>query len=337
MELSLHRLRMLYEFSRCGTVTETATILHYTPSAVSQQLAVLEREVGLELLEQVGRRLRLTEVGRVLATHAGEVLAAERRARIAVEQAQKTLQAELTVGVLATLASSLVPPALARLAERHPGIRVKTREVPPEQMQTAVREGELDLAFVLDYPDAPTAWDASVVSTPICVEQLRLVTPPGALDSAEPVDLAEFADFSWVASEANTQFGHALRMVCQRAGFVPHIAHQVDEQATAMAMVAAGLGVTLVADLGLSLRPAAVDIVPLRDPMTRRVLVVRRQATGDRPSECAFVRATLDAAADFGLTPDTDAAATSWTPPPAERFGPGTTSGSGTVDPIHVV
>lgn len=329
MELSLHRLRMLYEFSRCGTVTETATILHYTPSAVSQQLAVLEREVGLELMEHVGRRLRLTEVGRVLATHAGEVLAAERRARIAVEQAQQTLQAELTVGVLATLASSLVPPALARLAERHPGIRVKTREVPPEKMQAAVREGELDLAFVLDYPNAPTAWDASVASTLICVEQLRLVTPPGILDNAEPVHLAKFADFSWVASEANTQFGHALRMVCQRAGFVPHIAHQVDEQATAMAMVAAGLGVTLVADLGLSLRPTAVDIIPLREPMTRRVLVVRRQAARDRPSECAFVQATLDAAADFGLTQDADAEGPEGSTPPTQRFGLGPRSAQG--------
>ncbi|GAB3475076.1 LysR family transcriptional regulator [Nocardiopsis coralliicola] len=302
MELSLHRLRMLYEFSRCGTVTETAALLHYTPSAVSQQLSVLEREVGLQLFEQVGRRLHLTEVGGVLAAHAGDVLDAERRARIAVEQAQETLQAELAVGVLATLAGSLVPPVLERLAERHPGIRVKTREVPPERMQDAVREREVDLAFVLDYPDAPTVWDASVESALVGVEKLRLVAPPGTLRTAEPVALAGFAEHPWVASEANTQFGHALRMVCQRAGFVPRIAHQVDEQATAMAMVAAGLGVTLVPDLGrLSLRPAPLDVADLSEPMTRRVLLVRRSTAGDRPSERAFVRAALDAATDFGL------------------------------------
>lgn len=302
MELSLHRLRMLYEFSRCGTVTETATILHYTPSAVSQQLAVLEREVGLELFEQAGRRLRLTEAGRVLATHAEEVLAAERRARIAVEQAQQTLEADLSVGVLATLASSLIPPALMLLRERHPGVRVKTREVPPEHMQVAVREGELDLAFVLDYPDAPTAWDPALESTLIGLEQLRLVTPVGTFDETETIPFTDLAGQSWVASEAHTQFGHALRMVCQRAGFVPHIAHQVDEQATAMAMAAAGLGVTLVADLGLPLRPEAVNIVSFHPEMTRRVLMVRRLATRDRPSELAFVRAVVDTAAELGLT-----------------------------------
>src|SRR5690625_2480554 len=121
MELSLHRLRMLSEFARCGTVTRAAAVLHYTPAAVSQQLAVLEREVGVELLEQVGRRVRLTEIGRVLARHAAEILEAEERARLALEQAQHVLDADLTVGMPATLAGSLVPPILALLAERHPG------------------------------------------------------------------------------------------------------------------------------------------------------------------------------------------------------------------------
>ncbi len=302
MELSLHRLRMLHEFARCGTITEAAAALHYTPSAVSQQLGALEREVGLELLEQVGRRLRLTEVGRLLAKHAAEVLTAEERARIALEQKQETLTADLSVGVLATIAASLVPSALATLSDRHPRVTVRTREVTPEDALTSVRDGDLDLAFVLDYPDAPMSWDLSLESTLVGVEQLYLVVPRGEL-TGDPVALADLAECSWIASGGDTDFGRALLAMCRVAGFEPRITHKVDEQATAMAMVAGRLGITLVADLGLSLRPEGVDIIPLRQPMLRRVMVVRRMATRNRPSEQAFLRTALDTAVSLGLQP----------------------------------
>lgn len=331
MELSLNRLRMLRELSRCGTITEAAATLHYTPSAVSQQLAALEREVCVPLLEQVGRRVRLTEIGRVLAQHAEEILAAEEHARIALEQARETLTADLTVGVLATLAGTLVPPTLATLAQRHPGVRVKTREVVPEETQPAVRDGDLDLAFVLDYPAAPGSGtrDSALGSTLIGVEQLHLVAPHGGLStpanprgpaerppptaavprhpgedrtvSGAPVELADLAECPWVASGTDTEFGRALWSVCRTAGFTPRIAHQIDEQATAMEMVAAGLGVTLVAELALPLRPAGVDVFPFRDPIRRRITVIRRTSTRDRPSEQAFVRAALDTATSLRL------------------------------------
>ncbi len=302
MELSLHRLRMLRELGRRGTITEAAEVLHYTPSAVSQQLGALEREVGAELLERAGRRVRLTDVGRILVEHAEEILAAEERARIALEQAQETLTADLTVGVLATIAASLVPPTMATLSERHPGVRVTTREVDPEDAFVAVRHGDLDVAFVLDYPDAPMSWDPGLESTIIGVEQLHLVAARGHLDLDSPVALAELAGCSWVASGSDTDFGRTLWAVCRSAGFDPRITHQVDEQATAMAMVAAGLGVTLVADLGLPLRPEGVDIFAFRQPILRRVVALRRTATCARPSEQAFLRAALDAAMSLGLT-----------------------------------
>jgi len=329
MELSLNRLRMLRELSRRGTITEAAAALHYTPSAVSQQLAALEREVCVPLLEQVGRRVRLTETGRVLAQHAEEILAAEERARVALEQARETLTADLAVGVLATLAGTLVPPTLATLAQRHPGVRVKTREVVPEEAQSAVRDGDLDLAFVLDYPSAPGsgARDSALEYTLIGVEQLHLVAPHGSLStpadpggsatsavprrtgeertvSGAPVELADLAECSWVASGTDTEFGRALWSVCRAAGFTPHIAHQIDEQATAMAMVAMGLGVTLVAELALPLRPVGVDVFPFRDPIRRRITVIRRMSTRDRPSEQAFVRAALDTATSLRLLKD---------------------------------
>ncbi|GAA2069605.1 LysR family transcriptional regulator [Streptomyces albiaxialis] len=336
----MKRLRMLRELARRGTMTEAAEALHYTPSAVSQQLSALEREVGVALLEHVGRRVRLTEAGQVLARHAVEVLAAEERARTALEQAREHLTADLTVGVLATLAGTLVPPALATLAERHPGVRVTTREVVPEETHAAVRDGDLDLAFVLDYPAVPGSGppDPALESTVIGVEPLLLVTPRGAfgggaagdprgagdaLDTRDdardarnglgsrddgartglgpPVDLADLSEHTWVASGTGTEFGRVLLALCRAAGFTPRLAHQIDEQATAMAMVAAGLGVTMVAELAMALRPAGVDVFPFREPVERRITVIRKASTRDRPSEQAFLRAALDTAASLRL------------------------------------
>src|SRR5699024_1406087 len=120
MELSLHRLRMLQEFSRRGTVTRAAAALQYTPSAVSQQLSALEREVGVALFEQVGRRLRLTPDGRILAQHAARILSAEEQARTALERAQAVVTAELTIGLVATVAASLLPSTLRILRAQEP-------------------------------------------------------------------------------------------------------------------------------------------------------------------------------------------------------------------------
>lgn len=303
MELALHRLRMLRELARRGTITEAAAALHYTPSGVSQQLAALERDVDTSLFERVGRRVRLTEAGRVLADHAEEVLLAEQRARVALERARERVSGNLTVGVLATVAASLVPPALATLRERHPAVGVSTREVDPEATFVAVRRGDLDLAFELDYPAAEISCDPDLDCTLIGVERLHLVAAHGQLAATGSVDLADLAECDWVASGSHTDFGRALRAVCHDAGFEPRITHQVDEQATAMAMVAAGLGVTLVADLGLTLRPAGVEVFPLREPMLRRVMIVSRAAPLARPAEQAFIEATLDAAVPLGLAP----------------------------------
>lgn len=304
MELSLRRLRILHEFARRGTITDAAAALHYTPSAVSQQLSVLQREIGQVLLEPVGRRLHLTDLGHALAEHAAEILAAEQRARIALEQRQEVLSGNLRVGVLATIAASLVPPAMAVLARRHPRVAVRTREVSPEDALMSVRDGDLDLAFMLDYPDVPMSWELNLESTVVGVEQHHMVVPSGWLPGDGPVDLAELAEYDWVASGGDTDFGRALMTVCRQAGFEPRIAHQVDEQATAMAMVAGQLGVTLVAELGLALRPQGVEVRALRRPILRRVVLVRRQATRHRPSESAFLRCVLDAGRSLGLRPD---------------------------------
>lgn len=299
-DLSLHRLRMLLELHRRGTVTATAAALHYTASAVSQQLAQLERDVGTKLIERLGRRVQLTDMGVLLAGHASEILGAAERASMALEEAQETISARLTVGVFATVAAGLLPPMLTRLATQQPGITIRTKEMPPESTAAAVRDGRLDLAFVIDYADAPMPWESSLHGVVIATERLHAAVPAGAVPAGS-ISLSELAEHSWILSGTQTHFGYAVREACHRSGFTPPIRHEVDEQATAMAMVAAGLGVTLVSDLGLSFRPADVDIVALTSPISRTVSMAARASALHRPASNLVIEAVRSTAAELGL------------------------------------
>jgi DNA-binding transcriptional LysR family regulator len=304
VELSLQRLRMLRELHRRGTVTAAAAAMHYTASAVSQQLAQLERDVGATLFERTGRRVQLTGLGRVLAEHAEEILGAVERATVALEHAQDSPAVRLTAGVWASVASGLLPVALSALAVEHPGIQVRTRELAPEDTAGAVRDGALDFSFVIDYSNYPMRWDPGLSRDIIAVERLHAAVAEGALPD-EPVALAELAEHPWILAGPRSHFGRAVRLACQASGFEPRINHEVGEQATALAMVAAGLGITLVSDLGLSLCPPGVQVVTLREPVLRSVSIAYRTGNNGRRSLRLVIDAVRAAAAEQGLDPGT--------------------------------
>jgi DNA-binding transcriptional LysR family regulator len=300
MELSLHRLRMLRELQRRGTVTAAAVALHYTASAVSQQLAQLERDVGAKLFERLGRRVQLTELGMLLTEHAEEILGSVERATMALEEAQQNVSVKLSAGVWASVASGLLPTALSTLATEHPGIEVKTIELAPEATADAVRDGTLDFSFVIDYSDAPMPWGRGLERAVIAVERLHAAVPAGTIPNGS-VSLLDLADQPWILSSAKSHFGRAMRVACQRHGFEPVINHEVGEQATAMAMVGAGLGITVVSDLGMALRPPGVDIVALTTPVMRTVSIAYRTTALRRHSLQLVIEAVRTAAAEMGL------------------------------------
>jgi DNA-binding transcriptional LysR family regulator len=291
---------MLRELSRRGTVTAAAAALHYTASAVSQQLAQLERDVGAKLFERLGRRVQLTELGVLLTEHAEEILGSVERATMALEEAQESVVVRLTAGVWASVASGLLPRALTALAGEHPGIEVRTRELAPEDTADAVRDGTLDFSFVIDYRDAPMPWGSGLERSVIAVERLHAAVPAGVLP-AEVVGLSELAVQPWILASPRSHFGRAIRTACQRHGFEPRINHEVEEQSTALAMVSAGLGITLVSDLGLRFRPPGVDIIALRTPLMRTVSIAYRTTALRRPALHLVIDAVRAAAATLGL------------------------------------
>ncbi len=293
MDLNLRRLRILREVAHHGGVSAAAREMHYSASGISQQMAALELEVGAPVLERRGRGIVLTEVGRVVLEHAEILLGAERTAQAAVEQTRDTLAAELSVGVFSTVAAGLMPGIVQDLAVRHPEIHLRTREIDPDQAGIELRHGHLDLAFLIDYPDATEPWGPGITIVPAMYDVLHLAAPTGQFAPGK-VRLADLADHDWVVSGPRTYYGRAIRSACRQAGFEIRMTHDVDEQATALAMVAAGLGITLMSDLGRAFLPATgVDVLDLTRPLRRQILVAHEEASGGRPA----IRVFLESAA----------------------------------------
>ncbi|GAB2766640.1 LysR family transcriptional regulator [Nocardioides salsibiostraticola] len=301
-ELGLRRLRMLREVAHHGGVTAAGLAMHYAPSGISQQIKALENDLGAAVLERSGRGVRLTEVGRILLEHAEILLGAEQEARAAVERARGTLAVELRVGVFCTVAASLMPRVIADLAARHPEVRLTTRETDPDDAPLDLRHGHLDLAFLLDYPDAPEPWMSGLTLVPAGMDEVHLAAPAGWFNCTR-IDLADLADCDWVMSGLDNYYGRAMRSACRQAGFDPRVVHEVDEQPTALAMVAAGLGVTLMSDLGRAFLPAeGVDVLEIAQTVRRQVLVACDQSADSRPAVSAFLQSVRRNARAAGLS-----------------------------------
>src|ERR1700722_6225682 len=174
--LDVRRLRLLLELARRGTVTAGAEALAYTPSAVSQQLAALEREAGVPLLERTGRRVALTPAGTVLAGYAESVLAVLEEASAALAAARDTLTGPLRIGAFPSAARVILPPALVALGRDHPALELMVTELDPVDVPGALRGGALDVALTFVYDYVPAAQDPGLYSEPLLDEVVCLAT-----------------------------------------------------------------------------------------------------------------------------------------------------------------
>ena len=190
--LDVRRLRLLYELSRRGTIAAVGAALHVSPSAVSQQLALLESEAGVPLLERVGRGVRLTEAGRALATDAGQVIAHLERAE--ADLAAHTGEPTGTVRMAAFQSAlrALFPAALSSLA-RYPRLRIEVFQLEPDVALSALLSHDVDLMIGEEYPGLPTVRPVSLHRELLCRDPLRLAVP---LDDPAST-LAELADRPW--------------------------------------------------------------------------------------------------------------------------------------------
>ncbi|MFE9396725.1 LysR family transcriptional regulator [Streptomyces flavidovirens] len=295
--LNLERLRTLDALARHGSVSGAAEGLHVTTSAVSQQMAKLEREVGEPLLAKNGRGVRLTDAGRLLADHAARILSQVELAQSDIEAQRGRVVGDLAVAAFPTAARGLLPAALAALRVDHPQLRVRMRELEPADSVRGVVRGDFDLAVVLDWYNRPLSMPEGLAKQELLHDPADVAMHVGhPLAGRATVDLEEFADDDWV-TWAEGEFCHEWLMFTLRGkGVEPRIAHVAEEHATQLALIAEGLGVCVAPRLGRGPVPDRVRVVPVRHAMRRHVYAVWRADADRRPS----IRAAVDALCAVG-------------------------------------
>jgi DNA-binding transcriptional LysR family regulator len=293
--LDVRKLRLLRELARCGTITAVAEALSYTPSAVSQQLAALEREAGLPLLQRSGRRVTLTPAGAALAGQTEAILALLEQAAAALAAARAGLTGPLRIGAFPTAMRTILPAALVALGRDHPGLELMVTELDPADVPDALRSGALDVALTHEYDYVPTAPDPALATEPLLEEAIYLASRPPAPEAGAGDAIRRHRDAPWIMASPGT-LCHAMAVrACQAAGFAPRIRHHADDFGTVLALVAAGQGVALVPQLGAIGPPADVTLTPL--PARRRTRIAYRNGTRHQPpvSACiAAIRAAVD-------------------------------------------
>lgn len=288
--LDVKRLVLLRDLAEYGTVTAVADVHDITPSAVSQQLRALEAEAGAALLRREGRSVRLTAAGAALAAHAEHVIAALEEASGVVRAFDVEVSGELVIGCMPSGLETLAAPLAAALADAHPRLRPRIVEAEPEQALPLLRQRELDLALTYRYPHLGTPMPKGLLAYKLFHDPLMLAVP----EELREIDgLAALRDHQWITTPAPSACRDVTVHACQSAGFTPFIEHNYHDLRAALALVAAGMGVTILPMMLCGPRPG-VALLPLPGK-SRTIEAVIRAGTRSNPA----VSAALQTASGF--------------------------------------
>lgn len=301
--LNTTRLRILREVAERGTIAAAAAALYLTPPAVSHQLAVLEREVGVPLLERTARSVRPTEAGRRLVERA-EVILAECEAAVADAQATAaTVSGLVRLSVFQTAAQSMALPALLALRRDHPALRVLTSDLEPVRAVPALKAGQLDIALSSEWDFVPVPADAGIDRHDLLSESAVALLPIGHPLSGGPVRLRDLLGEDWCIAHETASSRQAIYRVARSEGFEPRVVFESNYFRAIGSAVEAGLGVGIAPRM-TDLRGLELAIVPIVEPkLERRIFAAVRKGSGRAPA----IRAVLDAlatAADHQTEPE---------------------------------
>jgi DNA-binding transcriptional LysR family regulator len=307
------RLLVLRMVDAQGTVTGAAEALHYTPSAVSQQLRTLGRDLGVELVVHEGRGIRLTPAGRVLLERSHELLEKWEEIRADLAQTSDGGGATLRLCGFSTAAAALLPHVVTRVRDAHPSCTVRVIEAEPAECFELLLADQADLAVVVATESLPSTSDPRFDQRPLMEEPLDLLVPQDHALAVRPsVTLNDTADEPWIADRPGRPYHQLLLMTCAAAGFTPAVAHHAFEWDTGAALVAAGLGICLVPRLAQLPMSYPVVRVPLSgDPApSRHILTAVRSGSRHHPT----IAAAFAVLEDIARTPPIAATCSECTP-----------------------
>ncbi len=299
--LDVKRLNILREVAARGSFSAAGEALYLSQSAISQQVATLEREVGMKLLDRTREGPKLTDAGRVLVSHAEAAIAR-------LDEAERELSAiagldggALRVASFPSASATVLVDAVSLFHGRHPGVALKVADAEPEDSIPLLRAGELDLALTFDYPSVSAPEERDLERTLVLAETLHLALPANhELAEREVVPLAGLADEEWLCGTLPSTCGEIVVSACREAGFEPKIGFETDDYHVMQGFIAAGLGVTLLPDLALETLHAGLAVRATDPPAPgRRVWAVTRQEGSRSPATEAMLATLVEVGAAF--------------------------------------
>jgi DNA-binding transcriptional LysR family regulator len=294
--LEIRRLRLLRELAQRGTLTAVADALSYSPSTVSQQLSQLEAEVGVPLLEPDGRRVRLTPQAHILIGHTERILEHLEQAEADIAASTRDLVGEVRVAAFQTAALSLVPAAIRRLVDVHPGLVVRVAQAEPEHALPALLAREFDLVVAEEYPGNPRSRLNGLETQELLDDPIRLAHPRSVPTPRSARALAQLADHPWVMEPTGSAARTWAVALCRTAGFEPDVRYESSDLVLHTRLVEAGLAAALLPDLARGIRRPTVAIRSLpKEQAHRRLYTATRAGHTDHPAIHA-VRAAFTAA-----------------------------------------
>jgi len=302
--LDPRRLAVLREFAAQGTIAAAAEALAFTPSAVSQQLAQLQREAGVPVLRKVGRRLELTDAGRMLVARADELLTRTEQIEAELAAHAGEVRGTARVGAFQTAAQALVVPILTGLAEAHPALSVELFEIEAEESLPLLARGGLEVVVAEEYEHAPRPCLPGLHREYLEPDRMMLALPRDhpAARSDRPVPLRSLRDETWASARAGTAYADMFARICRSVGgFEPDVRHRVNDLRLLLDLAAAHRAVTLVPALGGPYDDTRVAVRAIAEGAFARALFVAvRGSDRERPTTAAMVAALRERSADRG-------------------------------------
>ena len=283
--LNVSRLRVLRELAHRGSITAVADALWLTPSAVSQQLSALERETRVQLVERVGRGVRLTTAGKVLAEHSERVFEALDEAASALRALQGEPSGRLRVASFPSVVRLVLPQVMARLRTRFPDLRVEVEDLEGEQSLEAIRLGHIDVAVIDDLTWSASRRQEGLRRTELFGTPLVVAFAAGRPWTARDiVEWDELRDVAQVAEHRSSVFARSVEEECRRAGFEPQVHARVHDAGAMLALVEGGDMVAVLPELAVLGQPHAIEWRPLAPTVERRLIAATRVGQDQLPA-----------------------------------------------------
>jgi DNA-binding transcriptional LysR family regulator len=297
--LDLRRLHLLHELHARGTIAAVADALRFTPSAVSQQLAVLERETGVELLQPAGRGVRLTDAALVLVEHAGSLLEQAALAEADLAAAAHAVAGRGRIASFQSAALRLAMPAMKSLERSAPRLRCELVESEPEGALPMLALGDVDLVLGDEWQHQPWRVPAGVKRLELFDDPMYVVLParhPAARRHPDAVPLAELAGEAWATGHAEMGWEEVTYRTCRElGGFEPDLRHRANDATVSLALVAQGLAVTMLPDLVVPGRHPGVTLRAIAEgTVSRTIFAATRETDTRRPSVRALLAAIVE-------------------------------------------